>query len=236
GARAQLWPGWADRVEASWIGLHSDSVLSATLNSLIQTNTSSVIFAFPQIIRKKIARPADPSTQRHLQTEEHNGSRWHQKNSEHLDVEVEEIMQTAVSVRGSDSDQDSEEGRPVTAGQHVSTPAPVPSKPKYKALGTPLPEGHGSTRKKTPGDQTPSSAPKKATPPKPSESTKSSDSSKHCISASKFRKTLSITKKPASEQKRAGYTEEHGLSKTLKESHKTTEEDSQIQPILEVMN
>ncbi|KAJ1105684.1 hypothetical protein NDU88_003089 [Pleurodeles waltl] len=92
------------------------------------------------------------------------------KSTERLDVEEEEIMQMAVSVRGSDSEQESEEDRPFTAGQHVSTPAPVPAKPKHKALGIPLPEGHGSIRKKTFGDQPTTSTPKKATPPKPSDS------------------------------------------------------------------
>ncbi|KAJ1097187.1 hypothetical protein NDU88_002313 [Pleurodeles waltl] len=165
------------------------------------------------------------------------------KSSNYLNIEEEEIMQTTVSVRGSDCDQDSEEDRLVTAGQHVSTPAPVPCKPKHKALGTPLPEGHGLTQKKALGDQPTSSATKKATPPKPSRSCRSSVSepSKHRSSEYKSQKSFSksrpssspsfsVPKKAASEPKRPGYSEEHGLLNTLRESHKTTGEDSQIQP------
>ncbi|KAJ1137354.1 hypothetical protein NDU88_003765 [Pleurodeles waltl] len=95
------------------------------------------------------------------------------RSTERLDAEEEEMIHTAISVRGSDSEQESDIDRPITAGQHVSTLDPTQSKPKYKASGTPLPEGHGSTCKKATGDQETSSAPKKATP-----TTKPSDSSR----------------------------------------------------------
>ncbi|KAJ1089380.1 hypothetical protein NDU88_002531, partial [Pleurodeles waltl] len=45
-----------------------------------------------------------------------------------------------------------------------------------------------------------------------------------------------IPKKPVSELKKRAYTEEHGLSKVLKERQKSTEEDSQMQPIIEQMD
>ncbi|KAJ1124918.1 hypothetical protein NDU88_003365 [Pleurodeles waltl] len=100
------------------------------------------------------------------------------KSTEHLEVMEEETAQTAVSIRDTDSKQDSKEDRPVTAGQHVSLSAPTPTyKKTLKALGTPLPEGHGSTRQKTVFDGPSGLVPKKAAPPPTSESNKSVKSS-----------------------------------------------------------
>ncbi|KAJ1185019.1 hypothetical protein NDU88_001815 [Pleurodeles waltl] len=68
--------------------------------------------------------------------------------SEHLNVIEEEQAQT-VSIRDTDSEQESEDDRPITAGQHVSTSVSTPLyKKQPKAFGTPLPEGQWFRLKK----------------------------------------------------------------------------------------